>query len=212
MGGDVQLRSTPAVGSVFVVRLPLPEIASAATAMAASPSREVALPDAPLRTVLLIEDDATTREVIATWLRAEGLDVRAADQGMFALHQADAMVDAVTHAAETLPPADRKKAVVLVGNYGEAGAINFLGRGRGAPIAISGHNSYWLWGPDGASSDVLLVLGGDASEHGECGSLQQVGTVECGDCMPYENHKPIWVCRDLPVSFEEIWPGEKHYN
>jgi hypothetical protein len=124
----------------------------------------------------------------------------------------DAMVEAVTRAAATLPPADREKAVILVGNYGEAGAINFLGRGRGAPHAISGHNNYWLWGPDGASSDVLLLLGGTASEHGECGSLQQVGTVECGDCMPYENHKPIWVCRDLPVSFEEIWPGEKHYN
>jgi 4-amino-4-deoxy-L-arabinose transferase-like glycosyltransferase len=123
-----------------------------------------------------------------------------------------AMVDAVTRAAEALPPPEREKAVILVGNYGEAGAINFLGRGRGAPRAISGHNNYWLWGPDAASSEVLLILGGEASEHGECGSLQQVGTVECGDCMPYENHQPIWVCRDLPVSFEEIWPGEKHYN
>jgi hypothetical protein len=124
----------------------------------------------------------------------------------------DAIVDAVTRAAATLPPADRDKAVILVSNYGEAGAINFLGRGRAAPPAISGHNNYWLWGPDGASSDVLLVLGGEASEHGECGSLQQVGTVECGDCMPYENHKPVWVCRDLHVSLEEVWPGEKHYN
>lgn len=123
-----------------------------------------------------------------------------------------AMVDAVTRAAAALPPSDREKAVILVSNYGEAGAINFLGRGRGGPRAISGHNNYWLWGPDGASSDVFLVLGGNAREHAECGSLRQVGTVECGDCMPYENHKPIWVCRDLPMSFEEIWPGEKHYN
>ncbi len=95
MGGDVQLRSDPGIGSVFVVRLPLPEIASPATAMAALPMNDAALSDVPLRTVLLIEDDATTREVVATWLRADGLAVRAADQGLFALHQADAQVDAI---------------------------------------------------------------------------------------------------------------------
>lgn len=124
----------------------------------------------------------------------------------------DAMVDAVAHAAAALPPADREKAVILVNNYGEAGAINFLGPNRGAPPAITGHNNYWLWGPGKASSDVLLILGGAADEHRECGSLEQVGMVRCGDCMPYENDQPIWVCRDLPVSFDAIWPGEKEFR
>jgi signal transduction histidine kinase/ActR/RegA family two-component response regulator len=95
MGGDVQLRSEPGVGSVFAVHLPLMAIASPESGIVASRPVAAASAEAPLRTVLLVEDDAVTREVIATWLRAEGLDVRTADQGMLALHHADAAVDAV---------------------------------------------------------------------------------------------------------------------
>ena len=36
---------------------------------------------------------------------------------------------------------------VLAPNYGDAGALDLLGRGRGLPRAISGHNNYWLWAP-----------------------------------------------------------------
>ena len=95
MGGDVQLRSEPGVGSVFAVRLPLTAITSPESGVVAATPVAAASAEAPLRTVLLVEDDAVTREVIATWLRAEGLDVRTADQGMLALHHADAAVDAV---------------------------------------------------------------------------------------------------------------------
>jgi signal transduction histidine kinase/CheY-like chemotaxis protein/sugar lactone lactonase YvrE len=97
MCGDVQLRSQPGVGSVFAVRLPLPVVATSEVAVVAAsvPSAESVASDAALRTILLIEDDAATREVIATWLRDDGLDVRAADQAMLALHHADAAVDAI---------------------------------------------------------------------------------------------------------------------
>jgi 4-amino-4-deoxy-L-arabinose transferase-like glycosyltransferase len=57
------------------------------------------------------------------------------------------MVDQVTRAYNALPAADRARAGILVSNYGEASAINFLG--HGLPFAISGHNNYWIWGPHG---------------------------------------------------------------
>jgi hypothetical protein len=121
------------------------------------------------------------------------------------------LVDAVGRVASALPPADRAKAVIVTRNYGEAGAINFLGRGR-VPHAVSGHNNYWLWGPGEASRDVLLILGGRRDEHAECGSLVQGGIVACGDCMPYENNQPIWICRELKVSIDEAWKGAKSFN
>jgi hypothetical protein len=128
---------------------------------------------------------------------------------MFGWHE---LVGEVARVAGTLPAADRARAVIVTRNYGEAGAINFLGRGAGAPLAISGHNNYWLWGPGPASRDVLLILGGRREDHDECGSLVQGGTVACGNCMPYENNQPIWVCRDLTVSIEEAWKAAKSFN
>ncbi|HWT15753.1 MAG TPA: ATP-binding protein [Patescibacteria group bacterium] len=87
MGGDVRLRSEPGVGSVFSVRLPLPEVVLPDAAGIAPASRTA---DAAAGIVLLVEDDAATREVIATWLRATGVAVREADQAMHALHHAEA--------------------------------------------------------------------------------------------------------------------------
>ena len=128
---------------------------------------------------------------------------------MFGWHE---LVEEVSRVARTLPSADRARAVVVARNYGEAGAINFLGRRAGAPLAISGHNNYWLWGPGPATGDVLLILGGRREEHDECGSLVQGGTVTCGNCMPYENNQPVWICRDLKVSIEEAWQAAKSFN
>jgi hypothetical protein len=128
---------------------------------------------------------------------------------MFGWHE---LVEEVSRVARTLPSADRARAVVVARNYGEAGAINFLGRRAGAPLAISGHNNYWLWGPGPATRDVLLILGGRREEHDECGSLVQGGTVACGNCMPYENNQPVWICRDLKVSIEEAWQAAKSFN
>ena len=77
----------------------------------------------------------------------------------------------------------------------------------GLPLAISPHNSYWLWGPGDCTGDVLIVIG-DSREHlGSLFERVELGaTYTCADCMPYENHKPIWIARDSYSSLEEIWP------
>jgi hypothetical protein len=56
-----------------------------------------------------------------------------------------------------LPEADRERATILAGNYGEAGAIDFFGPRYGLPKSISGHHSYYVWGPRGATQ--LLRMG-----------------------------------------------------
>jgi len=40
-----------------------------------------------------------------------------------------------------------RHAVIFTADYGEAGAINELGRSAGLPIAVSGQNNEWFWGP-----------------------------------------------------------------
>jgi hypothetical protein len=109
-----------------------------------------------------------------------------------------------------LPPADRPRAAVLTGNYGEAGAIQRL-----APrvVAISGHNNYWLWGPQGHTGDVLIVLTKEPERLQRVFThVEKAGETDCGDCMPYENHLGIYVCRGMHPPLTELWPALKHFE
>jgi hypothetical protein len=47
----------------------------------------------------------------------------------------------------SLPADQRKHAVIFTADYGEASAINELGRSTGLPTAVSGQNNEWFWGP-----------------------------------------------------------------
>ena len=124
----------------------------------------------------------------------------------------DRFVDQVAQAWDRLPPADRARAVVFAGNYGEAGAIEHLGRARGLRV-VSAHNNYWLWGPQGQSGDVMLVLSRRPERLRErFASVEAVGETDCGDCMPYENHLPIYLCRGLRPPLGEQWAALKHYD
>jgi hypothetical protein len=124
----------------------------------------------------------------------------------------DRFVDEVAAVVERLPPAERTKAAVLVGNYGEAGAIEQLGRTRGL-TAISGHNNYWLWGPAGRTGEILVVVStSEERQRQRFASVERAGEVECGDCMPYENHQSIFVCRAMKRDLRDAWPLFKHYE
>jgi len=113
----------------------------------------------------------------------------------------------------TLTPEEREHACIFGHNYGQAGAIDFYGPALGLPKAISGHNSYFLWGPRGCRGDVVVVIDGDRDDLEEVFESVALATVyTCQDCMPYENDKPIWVCRRLRLPFESLWPRVRSYG
>jgi hypothetical protein len=129
------------------------------------------------------------------------------------MHGWDAIVDSVAAAHRLLPPEEAGTARVFAPDYGVAGAVDLLGRRRGLPRAISGHNNYWLWGPDGWDGRVLIVVGGKEERlRSLFEQVERVGTVECGRCMPYENHRPVWIARRLRMPVAAMWPTIKHYD
>jgi two-component system NtrC family sensor kinase len=77
MGGDVTVSSEPGKGSVFTVRLP----ASADSLTSTSTGSDGLRPPSTDR-VLVIDDDATARELIADHLKAEGFSVVTAGGGV----------------------------------------------------------------------------------------------------------------------------------
>jgi 4-amino-4-deoxy-L-arabinose transferase-like glycosyltransferase len=124
----------------------------------------------------------------------------------------DDLVATIAQAYDSLPAADRARAAIFVQNYGEAAAIDFFGPAYQLPPAISGHNNYWLWGPRGATGEVVIVLGGSADQlASQCESVEPLGVVRCRYCMPFEDNRPIHLCRHLKQPLEQLWAQLKRY-
>ncbi|MCB1058156.1 MAG: glycosyltransferase family 39 protein [Acidobacteria bacterium] len=123
------------------------------------------------------------------------------------------MAEAVAQVYDSLPPEDRAQACVYTQNYGEAGAIDFFGPELGLPPATSGHNNYWYWGLRGCSGQVLLIFGGNPENHQRVyADLTPGGTFECTDCMPYENHRTIWIARHPKIDLASGWERVRHFD
>ncbi len=123
------------------------------------------------------------------------------------------MAAQVALAYNRLTPDEQSEACILTSNYGEAGAMDFYGPAFNLPRAISGHNSYFLWGPGSCTGSVVITVAYPFSDLGPAfESVQDAGKVECGYCMPYENGSPIFIARGLKVPIQEAWPTVKKYE
>ncbi len=141
------------------------------------------------------------------------------DLGLLPQHYADRfgwdeIVEAVKEAYDKLNEEEKQKALVFGQNYGEAGAVNLLGRKYGLPPAISSHNSYWLWGyPPDFTGDVLIVIGSNMEDNSRFfESVEHVSTASNKYAMPYENNLPVFICRDLKITPEVLWQRIKNFN
>jgi 4-amino-4-deoxy-L-arabinose transferase-like glycosyltransferase len=123
------------------------------------------------------------------------------------------MTAAVANVYKALPADERAQACIYTANYGEAGALNFFGPARGLPPAISGHNTYYLWGPGNCSGKVVISVG--ISKEGltpAFGDVTQAATLTCAYCMPEESDLTIYVCRQPKMSLADLWRSAKHFN
>jgi tetratricopeptide (TPR) repeat protein len=74
------------------------------------------------------------------------------------------MAATVARVYNGLPPEVRLKTAIFGQNYGQAGAIDLFGPKYGLPPAISGHQSYFLWGPRGYTGESVIVMAGQAGD------------------------------------------------
>ena len=129
------------------------------------------------------------------------------------MHGWEEMVATVARVYNKLSPAEKSRSVIFAQNYGEAGAISFLGKKYGLPRVLSSHNNYWIWGPGDPSVDVVIVVGGDPEDNEAVfESVEHADTVRCKYCMPYENNLPVYIGRKMKVPIDQLWPSLKHYD
>ncbi len=129
------------------------------------------------------------------------------------MHGWPEMARAAADYYHSLPAGERAKTAIFAENYGDAGAIDFFGAQYGLPKAISGHQTFWYWGPRDFTTESILVLGDDDPSWWQkhCSSLTVAAELHHPLARPDEN-LPIYHCRGLDMDMKQFWPKTRHFS
>jgi hypothetical protein len=121
-------------------------------------------------------------------------------------------VATVAKVYNSLTPEGKARTLIYCSNYGEAGAIDYFGKKYGLPNASSGHNNYWLWGPQNPNADMVITVG-ESREDVEQSfrDVQLAATVVSPLARPFETNLPIYIGRGPKMPLKEIWPRTKDF-
>ena len=124
----------------------------------------------------------------------------------------DEMVATVAGVYNGLPADVRASTAIFAQNYSQAGAVDLFGPRYGLPKAISGHQSYYFWGPRGYTGESMIVMQGRQEELEKLFQVvRRVARVEHPYSMPH-NHFDVFYCRGLRLPLKEYWPKVKSWG
>jgi hypothetical protein len=119
----------------------------------------------------------------------------------------DERVAELARVYQSLTAAQRAQAVIFASNYGEAGAIDFLGPKYGLPHSICAHGTYWFFGPGDKPGLIALAIGFDQNDLQEnWRRVTAVAHIENELTVPEEQHLTIFLCEDEIRPVQELWP------
>jgi hypothetical protein len=122
------------------------------------------------------------------------------------------MAQAAAVAYRALPPEVQPKTAIWGNNYAHAGAIDYYGPALGLPKAIGGHLNYWYWGPRNFTGESVLTLGEDLRDLAPIFTqCEKVGVASHPYAMP-RNRFPIYWCRGMKQSLQQLWPDVKKWD
>jgi hypothetical protein len=121
------------------------------------------------------------------------------------------MVAGVARVYDSLSPEERRRAVIVAANYGEAGAVDFYGPRHGLPRAVSTAGTYWFFGPGDRPGDVVVAIGVPPEQLGRFfGDVTPVANVGTPWAVSEERHVPITIGRRPARTLQAIWPSLRH--
>ncbi len=127
----------------------------------------------------------------------------------------DEIVAETAVAWNQLTPLEREdeRCGIFAQDYGQAGAIDFLGSKYGLPLSLSGHQTWFLWGPRGYSGNCMIVLDDRRSRLERLWTnVQYVGT-SADNPYALEKEIPVFICRGAKFgTMAELWPQLKHWR
>ncbi|MEN0004295.1 MAG: glycosyltransferase family 39 protein [Bacteroidota bacterium] len=139
--------------------------------------------------------------------RLQGLTGDYAD--MFGWEEQVQLVDSLY---QSLSPEEQEQCVLWAENYGEAGAIQHLGRAYKLPPPLCKHGSFWLWEDQHSKAEIAISIG---NEPDAVGYFFQDTTLVRMIQHPYaideEHNIPVYLCRSPKVYLKDYWPNYRPY-
>jgi len=123
------------------------------------------------------------------------------------------IADEAAVAWNLIPAEERSDCGIFAQDYGQAGAIDFFGRRQGLPPSLSGHQTWYLWGPRNYSGNCLIVLG-DRRERLEqrFEHVDYVGT-SADNPWALETQIGVYICRGSKFgTLSALWPKIKRWR
>jgi hypothetical protein len=110
---------------------------------------------------------------------------------------------------QSIPEDEKLRTVILVGNYGEAGALDLYGKQYDLPRVISGTNSLWYRGYGDPEPKTVIVVGFEKSYaayfFGQCESAGFVTNQYGVKNEETTHHTGLYVCREPRQPWKEMW-------
>jgi len=121
----------------------------------------------------------------------------------------DQMLQSIAQVRDTLPASQQANLGLIVGNYGEAGAIEILGSPYHLPPPITGTNSFWLRSYPKSEPTTNIVLGvGDDDREAQFTACRLAATIPYPKGQNNEesnDHSNIYVCGPPRKPWPELW-------
>jgi hypothetical protein len=123
------------------------------------------------------------------------------------------ITEATVHAYRELTPEEQKDCAIFAQDYGSAGAIDFFGARYGLPKVLSGHQTYFLWGPREYTGQCMVILADRRERMEELFERVEYITTSAPNKYGLETELPVYICRGAKFgSLQKLWPFIKKWN
>ncbi len=117
-------------------------------------------------------------------------------------------VAAVARVYHALPAAQRARAAIVAGNYGEAGALDYYGPRYNLPPVVSPAGSYWFFGPGPLPGEVVVTIGiPEADLRRFFDSVETAATVSHRWAVAEERSLQVNVGTGARTTLQRLWPS-----
>ena len=128
---------------------------------------------------------------------------------MFGWEEQVVLVDSLY---QSVPQKEREHYMIWAENYGEAGAIEILGKKYHLPNPVCSNGSFWTWGTGNSDGRFCISIGNEKEAVDRVyDEVHLVKFIKHKYAIDEENNIPVYLCSKPKINLKEKWPLLEKY-